>query len=68
MFIYSYIVILLQICDMFATSSKKFTLGVAYSPMSTIPTHNAPYFCTSEHPAPLAGELLQALIAYPSAS
>lgn len=23
------------------------------SPMSTIPTHNAPYLCISEHPAPL---------------
>ena len=46
-------VILLQICDRFATSSRKFTLGVAYSPMSTIPTHNAPYLCISEHPISL---------------
>lgn len=53
MFIYSYMVILLQICDRFATSSRKFTLGVAYSPMSTIPTHNAPYLCISEHPISL---------------
>ena len=53
MFIYSYMVILLQICDRFATSSRKFTLGVAYSPMSTIPPHNAPYLCISEHPISL---------------
>ena len=62
MFIYSYIVILLQVYDTFSTSSRNFTLGVAYSSMNTIPTHNAPYFCTSEHPAPLAGELLQVFL------
>ena len=62
MFIYSYIVILLHVYDTFSTSSRNFTLGVAYSSMNTIPTHNAPYFCTSEHPAPLAGELLQVFL------
>ncbi|ERT63983.1 hypothetical protein HMPREF0742_02484 [Rothia aeria F0184] len=32
MFIYSYIVILLQVYDTFSTSSRNFTLGVAYCP------------------------------------
>ncbi|BAV86393.1 hypothetical protein RA11412_0094 [Rothia aeria] len=32
MFIYSYIVILLQVYDTFSTSSRNFTLGVAYFP------------------------------------
>ena len=31
-FIYSYIVILLQVYDTFSTSSRNFTLGVAYFP------------------------------------
>ena len=68
MFIYSYIVILLQVYDTFSTSSRNFTLGVAYSPMSTIPTHNAPYLCISEHPTPFGRRASAGLHCPPPAS
>ena len=68
MFIYSYIVILLQVYDTFSTSSRNFTLGVAYSPMSTIPTHNAPYLCISEHPTPFGRRASASLHCPPPAS